>query len=505
VTRILEDESNQPTAKKRERNISQFEYEAEMAILEALNEQQMTSIDARDLPMNNEDASGERIEELAPDIEPDFQSWISPNSEGSLPLDQKHDTSRSLFENSAWTSEYDARGRIDGTLPEERDAKLVEIDMKQLGNDVPSVAVIESHAPSIQEQIKTKESDNSPRSILKSNDGANEINVPNDGAESTGLRHRKVKSIAAKSMADELAALAAMHGGVTKNDAPVLTKDGGIDNLLAGVVSLAQQGEGKHQSQDHPTTTSSNENGGDGNAGEDDAPRDEETGDAKQIIRGDNAGYNSRASGGWSSRSSLGRQGSEKLYYLRGWYHELIKPKLPAFWTGATHFVCFTMLPLLTVAFILYYAAGNPMAGGATVEAIMDATEGLDYYEYASWQVTPILVRMVRLFADLTFSLAVDFDFSSQHYRSWWALFFVRQAFVLAYIRTVEVFTIDILALRTSIFLKTFGSFATLMFAQARGWPYVLTFWSIADFCVLFGNHQVSNWQTPIRESKCFF
>jgi len=77
----------------------------------------------------------------------------------------------------------------------------------------------------------------------------------------------------------------------------------------------------------------------------------------------------------------------------------------------------------------------------------------------------------------------------------------VRQAFVLAYIRTVEVFTIDILALRTSIFLKTFGSFATLMFAQARGWPYVLTFWSIADFCVLFGNHQVSNYKNQTRQS----
>lgn len=395
VTRILDDESNnQSTAKKRERNISQFEYEAQMAILEALNEQQnMTSIDMRDHPMYAEDASGERIEEPAPDIEPDFQSWISPNSaEGSLPLDQQHDNSRSLFENSAWTSEYDARGRIDGTLPEERDAKLVEIDMKQLVDDVPSVAVIKSHAPTVQEQTATdKESDNSPRSILKSHDAAKDINVPTDGTDATGLRHRKVKSIAAKSMADELAALAAMHGGVTKTDAPALTKDGGIDNLLAGVVSLAQQEGGKHQSQEQPTT-SANANDSDGDAGEEDSPRDEETGDAKQIIRGDNAGYNFGASGGWSSRSSLGRQGSEKLYYLRGWYHELIKPKLPAFWTGATHFVCFTMLPLLTVAFILYYAAGNPTAGGATVEAIMDATEGLDNYEYASWQVTSILV-----------------------------------------------------------------------------------------------------------------
>lgn len=37
--------------------------------------------------------------------------------------------------------------------------------------------------------------------------------------------------------------------------------------------------------------------------------------------------------------------------------------------------------------------------------------------------------------------------------------------------------TIDIFALRTPIFVKIFGSFATLMLVQARGWPYVLTFW----------------------------
>jgi hypothetical protein len=39
-----------------------------------------------------------------------------------------------------------------------------------------------------------------------------------------------------------------------------------------------------------------------------------------------------------------------------------------------------------------------------TVEAIMDVTEGLDY-EYASWQVTSILLR-IRLFEDLAFLLA---------------------------------------------------------------------------------------------------
>jgi hypothetical protein len=384
------------TRKLVERNISQFEYEAEMAILEALGEHQIATSDIGILPMNGEDPLSIRKEEIAPTIEPDFHSWISPNSEGSsLPLDQQCEHSPlsrpgmqsrrdgSTFEDSAWTSEYDARGRIDGTLPEERDSKLVENDMN-IGNNLPSMAVIEPPMPATPQIQSTADKESgSPRSVLKSHEKAAEVNVANDVTETTGLRHRKIKSIAAKSMADELAHLAALHGGVTKTDVPVLTKDGGIDNLLAGVVSLAQQEEGKHQSHDHPTTTSASNNGGDVNTGEEDAPRDEETGDAKQIIRGDTAAGNLRASG-WSSRSSLGRQGSEKLYYLRGWYRELIEPKLPAFWKGATHSVCFVMLPLLTVAFILYYAAGNPMAGGSAVEAIMDATEGSDY-EYASW------------------------------------------------------------------------------------------------------------------------
>lgn len=82
--------------------------------------------------------------------------------------------------------------------------------------------------------------------------------------------------------------------------------------------------------------------------------------------------------------------------------------------------------------------------------------------------------------------------FLEQHCRSWWVLFVLRQVFVLACVKTGEVIMIDILALRTPLFFKTFGWFTTLMIVQARGWPFVLTFWSVADFCCLFGSHRVS-------------
>lgn len=71
-------------------------------------------------------------------------------------------------------------------------------------------------------------------------------------------------------------------------------------------------------------------------------------------------------------------------------------------------------------------------------------------------------------------------------------MFLLRQAFVLACVKTGEVIVIDILALRTPLFFKTFGWFTTLMIVQARGWPFVLTFWSVADFCCLYGSHRVS-------------
>ena len=105
---------------------------------------------------------------------------------------------------------------------------------------------------------------------------------------------------------------------------------------------------------------------------------------------------------------------------------------------------------MLSLAFILYYLGGNPIAAkfaeaGVTVDS-------------ASW--------------------------------SWWLLFIVRQAFVLGCVKTGEMITIDIIALRTPIFVNVFGSFATLMLVQARGWPYVMTFWGVMDFIFLYGSHR---------------
>ncbi len=87
-------------------------------------------------------------------------------------------------------------------------------------------------------------------------------------------------------------------------------------------------------------------------------------------------------------------------------------------------------------------------------------------------------------------------------------MFLLRQAFVLACVKMGEVIVIDILALRTPLFFKTFGWFTTLMIVQARGWPFVLTFWSVADFCCLYGSHRVSKNQmilSPFSVCSSYF
>lgn len=506
-------------SKKSVRDLTQFEDEADLAIFEALNEHNMKTL-ADSIGYRNQEEEEDEEEEFAEeqrneDSGAPHKSAPSSDNE-SLPsqvvqsesYDHRKDISaltaldlelsppptgsmhnatnsrvrgESIFEDSAWTEEYDAQGRIDGTLPEERDSKLIneEGGVLGVGGGVdlnPRVAAATTAAalprPPLHSKKDTQRSNFSKRAMTKDDDSTSKkkvtiennvsnklhANISNDPTAVTGLRHRRAGTIAAKNMAEELAQIAALHsdqnGGIYdpkhQRTKTALTKDGGIDNLLAGVNILAQQDDSSDDgSQQAPVDA-----GGDG------GPHDEEMG---------NAAPESAKKG----PRRLERQ-SEMWYHLGNWYHDLIKPKLPAFVKGATHSVCFVMLPLLTIACILYYGAGNPIAGGYSAfvvaeevvgdetnadEAVEDETdkpEG-DISGYASW--------------------------------SWWMLFIARQAFILSCVKTGEVISIEILALRTPLFVKTIGTFATLMFVQARGWPYVLTFWSLCDFAFLFGSH----------------
>ena len=48
---------------------------------------------------------------------------------------------------------------------------------------------------------------------------------------------------------------------------------------------------------------------------------------------------------------------------------------------------------------------------------------------------------------------------------------------------------VDVLTLRTRTVLKIFGPFVSLLIIQARGWPYIVTFWAVWNFALLQGRH----------------
>ena len=113
------------------------------------------------------------------------------------------------------------------------------------------------------------------------------------------------------------------------------------------------------------------------------------------------------------------------------------------------------VLPSLFISAILYYGVGNPMTG----DKIGRLTDPVAHSKtHASY--------------------------------SWWILFLgARQPLLLALSRLTEVFVVDFLALKTKSILRVCGPFVSLMAIQARGWPYIVTFWSIWNFAFLRGNH----------------
>ena len=108
--------------------------------------------------------------------------------------------------------------------------------------------------------------------------------------------------------------------------------------------------------------------------------------------------------------------------------------------------VGFLILPSMIVSAILFYAVGNPMPGEPGELA--------------------------------------------QSSYSWWILFIgARQVCTLALSKLTEIVVVDVLTLKSRTLLKLFGPLVSLLIIQARGWPYVLTFWGVFNFAFLQGQH----------------
>eukprot|EP00569_Conticribra_weissflogii_P014890 CAMPEP_0171391814 /NCGR_PEP_ID=MMETSP0880-20121228/1528_1 /TAXON_ID=67004 /ORGANISM="Thalassiosira weissflogii, Strain CCMP1336" /LENGTH=1734 /DNA_ID=CAMNT_0011904567 /DNA_START=216 /DNA_END=5420 /DNA_ORIENTATION=+ len=483
---------------------TQFGDEADLAILEALKMHNMPSTHV----LNGSDDGGsgyrddagetkeeEYPEEITPDITASHRKNISSLTQFRTPKGEHR------FEDACWNETYETQGRIDGSLREEKDSQVVDeekegmelyippLGEKQSAVSGPAVATASAAPPPA---AAPKRPPLHPlRSIRKTSDASSATGgakqhargpskVPTGGEaeketkEKQGLRHRRRKTGKGfTSMAEELAQMAAVDdGGAASNQqhhrrkATAMTEARGLDNLLDGVNVLLERdsslGGGESDDDDggddgDNDNAAVNENSQENTATntdsptDDNQPHDEETGEAHtkrdkaKAALGHVIHHRRR-------RQTKAERRNEMFFHLLVWYNDLIRPKLPIFIKGAIHGCFFVILPLLIVAFALYYGAGNPMAGEPTFD------ENGKVSEPASW--------------------------------SWWVLFVVRQFFLLSCVKAGEVISIDILALRTPIFIKTIGSFATLMIVQARGWPYVIMFWGIVDFAFLFGYHK---------------
>lgn len=116
--------------------------------------------------------------------------------------------------------------------------------------------------------------------------------------------------------------------------------------------------------------------------------------------------------------------------------------------------VVLTLVPLSGVAAILFYLTGNPLMAknGASV--------------------------------------------------SWLLLFIARQIVTFSMAEASSLFLIDWLSLRTRWTVRVFGPTMALFIVQSKGFPFIMTMWSIFDFMLLSGSHRLANnwmfWQDLI-------
>uniref|UniRef100_A0A7S4I0R0 Mechanosensitive ion channel MscS domain-containing protein n=1 Tax=Odontella aurita TaxID=265563 RepID=A0A7S4I0R0_9STRA len=132
---------------------------------------------------------------------------------------------------------------------------------------------------------------------------------------------------------------------------------------------------------------------------------------------------------------------------------EVIKPKLPEIKIFFMTSIFFIILPMLLVASILFYVVGNPIAG---------CIDAKDKSNCASF--------------------------------SWWVIFLgIRQVITFGLAKGIEILFVEIIALRTKLFVRILGPYVTLVTVQARGWPFIIFFWAVLDLSMLYGGTEFSD------------
>jgi len=120
----------------------------------------------------------------------------------------------------------------------------------------------------------------------------------------------------------------------------------------------------------------------------------------------------------------------------------------------------YLLVPLIGVAAILFYLAGNVPTGkidqSLSANGIEVATDG-------------------------------EIIGGKGASASYLLLFSARQIVTLSMALAMQCVIIDVVALQTRFFLRTVGPVITLMIVQSKGWPHIIFWWSIWNFALNYG------------------
>jgi len=141
-------------------------------------------------------------------------------------------------------------------------------------------------------------------------------------------------------------------------------------------------------------------------------------------------------------------------------WSEFFRPHKGRLFSYCKNVTLYLLVPLIGVAAILFYLAGNVPTGkidqSLSANGIQVATDGEIIDEKG---------------ASASYSL----------------LFSARQIVTLSMALAMQCVIIDVVALQTRFFLRTVGPVITLMIVQSKGWPHIVFWWSIWNFAMNYG------------------
>jgi len=147
-------------------------------------------------------------------------------------------------------------------------------------------------------------------------------------------------------------------------------------------------------------------------------------------------------------------------------WSEFFRPHKGRLFAYCKNVILYLLVPLISIAAILFYLADNVPTGknGGT------SGSGVVVNDDEEVIVDGILVVQDRASA------------------SYILLFCARQIITLSMALALQCVIIDIIALRTRLFLRTVGPVITLLIVQSKGWPHILFWWSVANLAMNYGD-----------------